>query len=90
MSKISYIHGLGASSVPADEWAQRGKEVPGRQFIPYMNMTSGQMKLALLEEQLRILAGYYPEHRSELLPAITKLENTLHAGVHGIGLLPRE
>lgn len=86
MTKISMIGKL-PSEVPADEWKDRGKELPKKPFYPYTDLTAGQFRLALIEEQLKILAGYYPEERSKLEPAIQKIENALYQGIHRVGFL---
>lgn len=85
MTKISMIGSIPA--VPSDEWQDRGKEVPSKPFIDYMDLTSGQMSLILLKEQMDILGGYYPEARKELLPAIQKIDQALYQGVHNVGYL---
>jgi len=83
MTKVSYIHGLGATSgVPANEWADRSKVVKPARTLNYTGMTAGQVKLALLHEQISMFADYYPENK-EYQAALSKLENILYAGVHG-------
>ena len=77
MTKISYIHGI-----PQNEWSDRGQEVPGQSFINYSGMTAGEMKLALLQEQLAMLAAYYPENK-EFQQGKSMLENALYRGIHG-------
>ncbi|MEM1326147.1 MAG: hypothetical protein AAGI23_09350 [Bacteroidota bacterium] len=77
MTKISYIHGI-----PQDERWDRGQEVPAQSFINYSAMTEGEMKLALLKEQLEILAAYYPEMPDYRL-GIQLIDNALYRGIHG-------
>lgn len=78
MTKISYIH----SVVPYDEWSDRGAEIPAQNYINYSAMTSGEMKLALLQEQLSMLAAFYPE-KKEFQQGKSMLENALYRGIHG-------
>ncbi len=85
MTKISMIGAL--PKVPQDEWKDRGREVPQKQFVNYMDLTGGQFNLILLREQMDILGGYYPEARRELLPAMQKIDQALQQGVHNIGYL---
>jgi hypothetical protein len=77
MTKISYIHGI-----PQDEWSDRGGEVPAQSFLNYSGLTSGEMKLALLQEQLAMLAAFYPENK-EFQQGKSMLENALYRGIHG-------
>lgn len=63
MTKVTYIHGVpDASRIPANEMADRGKLVTNKPYIDWSGMTSGELKLALLYEQLDIFAQYYPEN----------------------------
>lgn len=77
MTKISYIHGI-----PQNEWSDRGGEVPAQSYLNYSGMTSGEMKLALLQEQLAMLAAFYPENK-EFQQGKSMLENALYRGIHG-------
>lgn len=79
MTKISYIHGIG---IPQDEWVDRSANVPEKSFIDYANMTDGQLRLALIREQLGILAGYYPEDK-QWLKGYNQLSDYLSSGVSG-------
>lgn len=77
MTAISEIHG----HVPRNEFAHRGLEARGGiGYIPYLSLTKGEMRLALLQEQARIYAKAFPENR-EYRRAATMLENALYAGV---------
>lgn len=77
MTKISYIHGI-----PQNEMKDRGGEVPAQSFINYSGMTAGEMNLALVHEQLSMLAAFYPENR-EFQQGKSMLENALYRGIHG-------
>lgn len=77
MTKISYIHGI-----PQNEWSDRGGEVPAQSYLNYSGLTSGEMKLALLQEQLAMLAAFYPENK-EFQQGKSMLENALYRGIHG-------
>lgn len=76
MTKISYIAGLGAT-----ESAQRATGIPKAAFVPYLDLTKGEMALSLMLQQAQILAGYYGEAKYK--DAATMLENALSNGVHG-------
>lgn len=82
MSSISYIHGLPVgnqiprSSVPADEFKDRGALVPPPMFFNYPRYTQGQMNAALLLDQLTVLSSFYPE-RSDLAAAKNKVRDVL-------------
>jgi hypothetical protein len=76
MSKISLISG-----VPANEIPQRSAYARvGSPFIPFNNLTKGEMLLALAEERARIYAAYYPDIR-EYKSLATMYENALYGGV---------
>lgn len=63
MTKVTYIHGVpDASRIPANELADRGKLVINKPYIDWSGMTSGELQLALLYEQLDIFSQYYPEN----------------------------
>lgn len=63
MTKVTYIHGVpDASRIPANELADRGKLVTNKPYIDWSGMTSGELQLALLYEQLDIFSQYYPEN----------------------------
>ena len=86
MPQIEYVHG--------NELPQRGKEVKGKMpFIPYTEMTAGEVHLALLEQQARVYAQAFPEN-PEYKQAVSMLENALYSGVHGshhfIGSISKE
>lgn len=63
MTKVTYIHGVpDASRIPANEMADRGKLVINKPYIDWSGMTSGELQLALIYEQLDIFSQYYPEN----------------------------
>jgi hypothetical protein len=84
MTKISYIHGIGAT---AEERKQRAAEVPGPSLIDYTKWTEGELQLVLLAEQINMLAAYAPEDK-ELQKSKQILQDVLYRGVHRAGGLP--
>lgn len=77
-TQINYIHGIA-------EMNQRAtfKQVPSR-YIPYLDMTAGEMLVRLELEEQRINAAYFsdvPEFKKE----VAALENALYQGIHGTG-----
>jgi hypothetical protein len=84
MTKISYIHGIGAT---AEERRQRAAEVPGPSLIDYTKWTEGELQLVLLAEQINMLAAYAPEDK-ELQKSKQILQDVLYRGVHRAGGLP--
>lgn len=76
MTKITYIAGIGQ-----DESAHRAQGIPPQPFIPYLSLTKGEMKLALLKEQASILAGFYGDPKYKQAEAM--LDNALYRGLHG-------
>lgn len=79
MTQISYIHGI-----PANERKDRAKEISKPLFIDYSVLTTGEMKAALLYEQLGIFKNYYPEAAQEYQSAQDKIINSLHTGLSGV------
>lgn len=75
-TRVSYISGI-----PANEFPDRGKEVRPVAYIPYLSLTQGEMKLALMQRQAATLAKFYPE-LPEYRAAEKMLANALAAGVH--------
>lgn len=74
---IYEIHG----NVPHNEFPDRGREVSGPMgYIPYTNITKGEMKLALLLEQAKIYAAAFPENK-EYVTATNMLYKSLRDGV---------
>ena len=74
---IYEIHG----NVPKNEFADRGKEIGvSSNYIPYLSLTKGEMRLALLAEQARMFSKAFPEYK-EYRQALTMLDNALNAGV---------
>lgn len=89
MTKVSYIAGVTPerkkkTAVPADEVRQRAAEVsPSVPYLPYNSMSKGEMHLALMLEQAKILNEYY--RQPQYAEAVTLLENALYRGIHGVG-----
>jgi hypothetical protein len=82
MTKISYIHGL-----KPNEIKDRAKNVTPQNMIDFSAMTEGELRLALLAEQVSMLSQFYPE-RQDLQQSLDLLNNTLYKGVHataGVG-----
>lgn len=68
MTKISLIHGIGATATAAEAAAQRGafdivKDAPKKEatkrFYNYSAMTQGELELLLVDERLDMLKSYY-------------------------------
>lgn len=76
MTKVTYLHGI-----PANEYADRGKEMPQRRYLNYGDMTVGETRLALAAEQARLLAAFYPEDK-QFARGADELENILRSGLH--------
>ncbi|MEZ4925568.1 MAG: hypothetical protein R3A50_04780 [Saprospiraceae bacterium] len=76
MTEIRTIHGI-----PGSGLLGRGRQAKTQAaYIPYLSMTAGEMRLAILQEQSKILAAAYPD-QPEFKQAETMLSNALHAGV---------
>lgn len=90
MTKISYIH-----AIPAAENADRGAEVQRarREYIPYLSLTEGEMRLELLRQRMQMFSAFYPDV-PEYRRAVSLVDDVLKAGVHGgvsfIGAIPDE
>lgn len=91
MTQISYVHGLGP--IPQNEWADRGREVQGSNYLPYNSLTVGEAFLALQRDRLKMLSRYYPESK-QLKQGVAMLDNALNAGISRgvsfIGAIPNE
>lgn len=78
MTRISMIHGIKQQSYPT---------VTAQPFYNYAQMTSGELNLNLIKEQLNILSSAHPE--SKYLPSWQKgidlINDTIYKGVHGLG-----
>ncbi len=76
--------------IPSNEFTSRGFESRAvMQYIPYLSMTQGEMRLALLAEQARIYAKAFPELK-QYATAATMLTNALNAGVsRGVSFVGR-
>lgn len=75
MTRISEIHGIGQ-----DEFAQRGAEVTDGGYLPYLSLTSGEMRLMLARQRAKIYAQFYPDV-PQYRQAMTMIDNALNAGV---------
>lgn len=75
MTEIRAIHGH-------EEMAQRGRQYSQNmpRFIPYLSMTAGEVRLALLEQQAEVFAAAYPENK-EYKKAANMLRSALRGGV---------
>lgn len=88
MTTLVYIQGPAKSKrPPVDELKDRGKEVPAPAFIDYTAMTAGEMKIALLRDQVGILKAFYPEVK-DYQTAYNVLDAALKDGLHNISYLP--
>lgn len=93
MTKIAYVHGPSGTplagkkkgkGIPADEVRQRAAVVPVQgAYIPYNSLTKGEMHLALMLQQAKILNDYY--RQPQYAEAVKHLQNALYSGVHGVG-----
>lgn len=79
MTKVSYIHGT-------PEQNRAPQKVAQRRFVNFGNMTDGELRLALISEQLRIQAEYYG--LDEYNAAANRLESALKAGIGSTKLSP--
>lgn len=90
MTKVSYIQ-----SIPPDEAAERGQSVQqlSRQYIPYLSLTTGEMRLELLRQRMQMFSRYYPDV-PEYTRAVQMIDDVLKAGVHRgvsfVGAVPDE
>lgn len=88
MTRVKYIAGI-----PYGEYMQRGANVGPASYIPYTQLTVGEMKLALLKQQAHLYAQVYPDV-PEYKKAVSMLSNALNAGVSNgikfIGAVPDE
>lgn len=78
MTKISYIHG----PVPANEFADRAKEVQPADYFNPLVLTEGGAYLRLMRDQVKVLSEYYPENRT-YRKGLSLIDNALHQGIHG-------
>lgn len=86
MTRITYIH-----AVPSNENAQRGQEVTQSGFIPYLSLTTGEMRLMLARQRAKIYAQFYPDF-PQYRKALTLIDNALNRGVSNgvnfVGAIP--
>jgi hypothetical protein len=83
MTKISYVAGLGRN-IPQNEMVDRGRIVPAPNYIPFLNMTQGQMELAIIENHARALSAWSQD--PNMKKAADMISNALGKGVHVNGL----
>ena len=76
MTKISLIH-----AVPSGEYPDRGKQVAAMQPIPYLSLTTGEMRLSLLRQRLELLRRFYPEEK-QFEMGVEMVDDALKSGVH--------
>lgn len=81
MTKLTYIHGI-PGGIPANEYADRARQVPRKGYINFSTLTEGELKLALSLEQAEMLASFYPEDKAYRQISDT-LRSALYSGVHG-------
>lgn len=88
MTRISYIH-----SVPQNEFADRGREYKGGDYLPYNSLTTGEAFLMLQRNRMQMLSRFYPESK-ELKQSVQMLDNALYQGISRgvsyIGAIPDE
>lgn len=78
MTEIAYI-----GQIPANEWRDRSAAPAPKVFIPFTQMTKGELDLALEMERIQIYSAFYPEVKS-LKAAATTLQNALYKGVNQV------
>jgi hypothetical protein len=93
MAQISYIHGF---PFEESEVKERSALVPPPRFIDFSTMTSGELNLFLIREQLDILRNFYMDTKKGKAfdMGFNLLTDTIHRGVHKIndigGNIPSE
>ena len=81
MTRISEIHGF--RGIGRDEFQDRGREVSPISYVPYLSLTTGEMKLQLAAQRAKIMAQFYGNEAPEYKAAYALLENALTQGIHG-------
>lgn len=87
MTKISTITGM-VKRPYYNQNAVSGN-VPQQPTLDYAALSSGELRLALIRRQLDILTTVHPDNAAtkERLQAMTRIDNVLTQGVHGLGSL---
>jgi len=83
MTRISEVHGIKA--IPADEYADRGREVKPTGYVPYLSLTTGEMLLQLARQRAEILAQWYGSDAPQYQQAADMLTKALQTGIHAGG-----
>lgn len=82
MTRISEVHGI-----PFNEFADRGKQIKPVSYVPYLSLTTGEMKLQLAAQRARLFAEWYGSDAPEYAEAERMLNRALQAGIHAGGAL---
>lgn len=87
MTKISTITGM-VNRPYYNQNAVSGN-VPEQPVLDYAALSSGELRLALIRRQLDILTSVHPDNSltNERKQAMTRIDNILTQGVHGLGSL---
>lgn len=80
MTKLTYIHGI-----PSSEWTDRGRNVAAPTYMNYSAMTEGELRAALVYDQLKIYSEFYPENQ-DYRRAAAVLQDAIFTGLHGPSL----
>lgn len=83
MTKVSVIHGLGQSS--SDNRDDYPRQVAPWQNINWGKLTAGELKLAMLAQQIALTKAYYGDPTGSLEASASAVKNALYTGVHRIG-----
>lgn len=81
MTKVAVIHGL-PGGTPQDD---KPRKLAPWQNIFWGKLTEGEMRLALIGQQIDIVKDWYGDSTGQLANSVTAIQNTLYQGVHGIG-----
>lgn len=82
MTKVSVIHGLSGSGNNRDDYP---RQVAPWQNINWGKLTAGELKLAMLGQQIALTKAYYGDPTGSLEASASAVKNALYAGVHRIG-----
>lgn len=82
MTRISEVHGI-----PFNEFADRGKQIKPVSYVPYLSLTTGEMKLQLAAQRARVFAEWYGNDAPQYAEAERMLNRALQAGIHAGGAL---
>lgn len=80
MTKVAVIHGL--PGTPSDD---KPRKIAPWQKIYWGKLTEGEMRLALIGQQIDIVKDWYGDPTGQLANSVTAIQNILYRGVHGIG-----